>query len=89
MEELKRHREKCSFQEVQCPNVNCDQLIQKREMEEHDKICGFKMVECKECTLVLMRQDLENHKEDDCPEALIPCPNKCTNAQGDIENIKR
>jgi hypothetical protein len=89
LQQLTNHRQTCDFQQVQCSHEKCNKTMQRKEIGDHERICKFKMVECEECRLVLIRHELEKHKENDCPEALIPCPNKCTNTQGLIENIKR
>jgi hypothetical protein len=86
---LTKHRETCLFQQVQCPHLNCNTKMQRREIDDHEKICKFKMVVCEECRSVLIRHELEKHKEDDCPEILIPCPNKCIFVQGLVIKIKR
>jgi hypothetical protein len=86
---LTQHRETCPFKQVQCPNAKCTEMIQRKEIEEHVKVCEFKMMVCEECRIHLVRRELAKHEKYDCPETLIPCPNKCLNRQGLIKKIKR
>jgi hypothetical protein len=86
---LTKHRETCPFQQVQCPHAGCITMMQRKAIGDHENTCKFKMVECEECKCVLIRHELEKHKENDCPETLVPCPNKCTNMEELIEKIKR
>ncbi|XP_031549546.1 TNF receptor-associated factor family protein DDB_G0290931-like [Actinia tenebrosa] len=52
--------------------------MQRRELEDHDKICDHKLVECDEhCGVTLIRRDLPNHKRNECPEVRLTCPNGC------------
>ncbi|XP_031551072.1 TNF receptor-associated factor family protein DDB_G0277243-like [Actinia tenebrosa] len=86
---LAKHRETCPFQQVQCPNVNCNSKLQRRELANHEKVCWFKKVLCEECQLGMVLHQVEKHKADDCPETLILCPNECTDTQGMTVKIKR
>ncbi|XP_031551923.1 TNF receptor-associated factor 5-like [Actinia tenebrosa] len=87
---LADHRKTCPFQQIQCSNVNCNTKMQRRELEDHDKICKYKELECEKCKKVLLRHMLIVHKNNDCPEEMVPCPNRCTSPQnGQISKIKR
>jgi hypothetical protein len=84
LKDFKTHRQTCPFQQVQCPHLNCNKTMQRQKIADHEKMCKFKMVECEECRSVQIRHELQKHKENDCPEIMIPCPNKCTSKQ-DLE----
>ncbi|XP_031566541.1 TNF receptor-associated factor 5-like [Actinia tenebrosa] len=90
LQSLAQHRETCPFQQVQCPNVNCNANIQRRELEDHDKICEYKVVECEKCTQALVRLEVRFHNKIYCPEEVVPCPNGCRSLEtGQINEIKR
>jgi hypothetical protein len=59
-------------------------MSQSREIEEHKKIymykIKYKMVTCKECHTEVIHHELQCHQDNDCPNALIPCPNECNEA---------
>jgi hypothetical protein len=46
-------------------------------MDEHKRICEFKTAVCKECLAEVTEHKLVHHQDNDCPNALISCPNKC------------
>jgi hypothetical protein len=77
LQELTKHRETCPFQQVQCPHENCNTMMQRREIQEHERKCRYRIVACEVCLTELIQHELQHHQDSDCPDALIPCPNKC------------
>ncbi|XP_031556511.1 TNF receptor-associated factor 5-like [Actinia tenebrosa] len=88
LQSLAKHREDCLFQHVQCPNENCKETIQRKDMYDHDTKCKHKVMKCNKCRKQLFRHQLEDHSANECPETLIPCPNNCME-QEQIQEIKR
>ncbi|XP_031573198.1 TNF receptor-associated factor family protein DDB_G0272340-like isoform X3 [Actinia tenebrosa] len=88
LQSLAKHKEDCLFQHVQCPNENCKETIQRKDMDDHDTKCEHKVMKCNKCRKQLLRHQLEDHSANECPETLIPCPNNCIE-QGQIQEIKR
>lgn len=71
---------------VPCPNENCDEIIRKGEMESHTKVCPYTLLSCPNnlndflnqdtCGMIL-RKDLERHKNDECPFRVVHCLLNC------------
>ncbi|XP_031551618.1 TNF receptor-associated factor family protein DDB_G0290931-like [Actinia tenebrosa] len=78
LQHLTQHRKTCPFQEVQCSHVGCNQTMLRRELEHHEEICDFRKVECEICGVAILQHEKDKHTRDDCLQALICCPNRCS-----------
>ncbi|XP_004708359.1 TNF receptor-associated factor 6 [Echinops telfairi] len=63
--------QECPRRQVSC--VNCAILIPFEEKEIHDQKCPLANVICEYCDTVLIREQIPNHYDLDCPTAPIPC----------------
>ncbi|KAK3583297.1 hypothetical protein CHS0354_011188 [Potamilus streckersoni] len=55
----------------------CDQNINLRHFQSHLCICDYAYVQCpNSCANILLRRDLQEHKNDKCPKRIILCK-KC------------
>ena len=70
---LKAHEiEDCSLRKVRCEH--CDKELIFRELPRHLKMCPKIEVSCKLCDIVMCREDMTQHLEQDCVEKEIECP---------------
>ena len=77
LEALRDHLNKdCKFVEVECPNEDCNQKIQRKKLSHHQDNCPKKKIQCPECDESILKQNAMTHKEE-CPKALITCPHEC------------
>ena len=51
----------CPFENVKCPNIGCDEYIQKRDLDAHMKLCEFGNAKCDSCGLEMLRQYAKEH----------------------------
>ncbi|KAM8970655.1 TNF receptor-associated factor 6 isoform 2-T3 [Sarcophilus harrisii] len=58
---------------VKCPNEGCLLKMELRHLEFHDQNCPLATVFCKYCNTMLIREQMPNHYDIDCPTAPIPC----------------
>ncbi|XP_031556512.1 TNF receptor-associated factor family protein DDB_G0290931-like, partial [Actinia tenebrosa] len=84
LQHLTQHRKTCPFQEVQCSHEECNQTVQRRELQHHEKICYFRKVECVICGVVILQHEKDKHIRDDCLQVLICCPNRCIDNETDV-----
>uniref|UniRef100_A0A8D0BBY8 TNF receptor-associated factor n=1 Tax=Salvator merianae TaxID=96440 RepID=A0A8D0BBY8_SALMN len=69
---LKDHvNQECPRRQVSCPN--CAIRMPYEEKEVHDQQCLLANVLCEYCNAKLIREQLPNHYDNDCPTAPIPC----------------
>ncbi|XP_007435082.1 TNF receptor-associated factor 6 [Python bivittatus] len=61
----------CPRRQVACPN--CAMCMPYEEKQVHDKICLLANVFCEYCDTMLIREQLPNHYDNDCPTAPVPC----------------
>ncbi|ELK35961.1 TNF receptor-associated factor 6 [Myotis davidii] len=57
---------------VRCPNEGCMHKMELRHLE-HDQSCPLANVICEYCSTMLIREQMPNHFDLDCPTAPIPC----------------
>jgi hypothetical protein len=62
--------------DAMCKNEGCGFTAQYPLVMEHAENCEFKKEWCHLCNRQLLLKDLDDH-EQECPEVLIKCPNKC------------
>ncbi|XP_063497054.1 TNF receptor-associated factor 6 isoform X2 [Symphalangus syndactylus] len=58
---------------VKCPNEGCLHKMELRHLEIHDQNCPLANVICDYCNTILIREQMPNHYDLDCPTAPIPC----------------
>nr|XP_008532459.1 PREDICTED: TNF receptor-associated factor 6 isoform X2 [Equus przewalskii] len=58
---------------VKCPNGGCLHKMELRHLEIHDQNCPLANVICEYCNTMLIREQMPNHYDLDCPTAPIPC----------------
>ena len=62
VEELDSHVENCGFAPVKCSNEECEMIVNKREIINHERVvCEYRKVKCHKC--VKMEQNVEEMKE--------------------------
>ncbi|XP_053144107.1 TNF receptor-associated factor 6 isoform X2 [Hemicordylus capensis] len=70
--QLQEHIEHtCPWRQVSCPN--CALCMPYEEKELHDQSCLLANVFCEYCNTELIRGQLPNHYDNDCPTAPVPC----------------
>ncbi|XP_038186856.1 TNF receptor-associated factor 6 [Arvicola amphibius] len=63
--------EDCPRRQVSC--VNCAVSMPFEEKEIHDQTCPLANIICEYCGTILIREQMPNHYDLDCPTAPIPC----------------
>ncbi|EQB79166.1 TNF receptor-associated factor 6 [Camelus ferus] len=58
---------------VKCPNEGCLHKMELRHLEIHDQNCPLANVICEYCNTMLIREQIPNHYDLDCPTAPVPC----------------
>ncbi|XP_057606017.1 TNF receptor-associated factor 6 isoform X3 [Hippopotamus amphibius kiboko] len=58
---------------VKCPNEGCLHKMELRHLEIHDQNCPLANVICEYCNTMLIREQMPNHYDLDCPTAPVPC----------------
>ncbi|XP_004585456.2 TNF receptor-associated factor 6 [Ochotona princeps] len=61
----------CPRRQVSC--INCAVSMAFEDKEIHDQTCPLANVVCEYCNTVLIREQMPNHYDLDCPTAPIPC----------------
>ncbi|XP_070930977.1 TNF receptor-associated factor 6 isoform X1 [Macaca nemestrina] len=61
----------CPRRQVSCDN--CAALVAFEDKEIHDQNCPLANVICEYCNTILIREQMPNHYDLDCPTAPIPC----------------
>ncbi|XP_059507863.1 TNF receptor-associated factor 6 [Stegostoma tigrinum] len=70
--ELQGHMESdCPKRRVACEN--CAMLMAYQDKKGHDLNCPLANVTCEYCNMELIREQLQNHYNLDCPKAPVPC----------------
>jgi hypothetical protein len=89
--ELPKHREKCIFTRIACPNHGCIVQSTRAAFEKHSKRCGFRAVRCPECKVVTHHKMIQKH-ENKCAKRMMECKMPgcgCTYPQEeDAEHLK-
>lgn len=71
LDKYNEHIDSCSYRQVKCKYIDCNELIFAYEMETHDKICNYKIINCNVCsgsyTVSNIFRRTELHTE------IIPC----------------
>ncbi|XP_046840022.1 kelch-like protein 12 [Xenia sp. Carnegie-2017] len=59
---LQRHEENCDYSPTSCRNEGCDEIINKNEIEEHEREqCEFRLIDCEECKMILVFKYRRSH----------------------------
>ena len=62
LEELDSHVKNCGFAPVKCSNEECEMIVNKRELNDHEStVCEYRKVKCHNC--VKIEQDVEEMKD--------------------------
>ncbi|XP_078271224.1 TNF receptor-associated factor 6-like [Rhinoraja longicauda] len=61
----------CPKRPVACEN--CAMLMPYQEKKDHDQSCPLANVTCEYCNMELIREQMPNHYNLDCPKAPVPC----------------
>ncbi|XP_051885609.1 TNF receptor-associated factor 6 isoform X2 [Pristis pectinata] len=70
--ELQAHMESdCPKRPVACEN--CAMLMPYQEKKDHDQSCPLANITCEYCNMELIREQMPNHYNLDCPKAPVPC----------------
>ncbi|XP_020669499.3 TNF receptor-associated factor 6 [Pogona vitticeps] len=70
--QLQEHMKlECSRRRIACPN--CALSMPYEEKKIHDEMCLLATVSCEYCNTMLIREQLPNHYDNDCPTAPVPC----------------
>ena len=58
LENLQRHVDQCEFAPVKCENEECEEIINARDKENHEKnLCQFRIIKCHDCKDIKVTQD--------------------------------
>jgi len=61
-----------------CPNSELCGLLLRRDLAVHEREkCAFRIVRCHSCEDPFPLNELQDHLEQNCPDALISCVNNC------------
>ena len=92
LSQLKNHIIKdCKYQPVKCPNIGCNLILIKKDLNSHLVQCVFDetifKIKCNFCEKEIRKNNIENHFEE-CPEMMIECDKKCGHKtkRKDLEN---
>ncbi|KAG5279106.1 hypothetical protein AALO_G00106150 [Alosa alosa] len=81
---LQEHLKCCEYESVQCSNYGCTEVMQRKDLKEHQKSgCVFRLELCTHCKKPFPLGQLKKHEQAICPEGEVECPNKC------VQRIKR
>ncbi|XP_019374928.1 PREDICTED: TNF receptor-associated factor 6 isoform X2 [Gavialis gangeticus] len=70
--QMKEHMtQECPRRKVCCPN--CATSMAYEDKEHHEEHCPLANVFCEYCNTVLIREQMPNHYDNDCPTAPVPC----------------
>ncbi|XP_042197525.1 TNF receptor-associated factor 6 [Callorhinchus milii] len=70
--DLKEHTDsKCPKRPVSC--ANCAMLMPYQDIQGHNLNCPLANVTCEYCNMELIREQMPNHYDLDCPKAPMPC----------------
>ncbi|XP_046841384.1 kelch-like protein diablo [Xenia sp. Carnegie-2017] len=59
---LQRHEKNCGYSPTPCRNKGCDEIINKNEIEKHEKErCEFRLIDCEECKKILVFKHRRSH----------------------------
>ncbi|XP_034416034.1 TNF receptor-associated factor 6 [Cyclopterus lumpus] len=59
---------------VCCPNSDCDEKMELRQLENHLARCEFATVPCSQCQQSVRQSHLEEHKTVECQRRSMTCP---------------
>ena len=76
--------EGCQYEDVKCPNDDCEEVVQRQFMLRHAYECPHRYKICEYCRAMDKYQLIEGEHKKQCPKFPLPCPNKC-----EIESIPR
>ena len=71
------HFQTCPKLTIQCENVGCLHAVVREEMKIHASSCCKRNVQCPDCNQSVMWELLKHHQEEQCPNAVAPCPLGC------------
>ena len=58
LENLQRHVDQCEFAPVKCENEGCEEIVNARDKENHEKnLCQFRIIKCHDCRDIKVSQD--------------------------------
>jgi hypothetical protein len=79
LDNLSKHvKTECMQGMMKCPNAKCGLNKIKRDIEYHlAKQCDYREINCKGCSIPMIQNDLDHHREVECPETVVFCTNRC------------
>jgi hypothetical protein len=66
----------CEYQDIQCPNLGCQEIFIRQQLKEHLIKCDFRNEICNDCKLSFPFRHLEQHSTV-CPKLKIKCSQGC------------
>ncbi|CAB4008195.1 TNF receptor-associated factor 4-like [Paramuricea clavata] len=74
---LEDHLKNCNFEEIQCTNAGCDEMLTRRSLQYHlSAKCKLRIVSCSFCTETYCYKDNKVHMKR-CKRLPLECFNKC------------
>ncbi|XP_046840076.1 kelch-like protein 18 [Xenia sp. Carnegie-2017] len=59
---LQRHEENCGYSPTPCRNEGCDEVLNKNEIEEHERErCKFRVITCEKCQMTFDVNSMRSH----------------------------
>eukprot|EP01080_Neovahlkampfia_damariscottae_P004995 gene4995-8593_t len=72
--ELDYHlNEVCSFNKIECSNVDCNHVTKRHKMQDHETYCQHRFIDCPHCTFKIKYGQLQSHYSKDCLNYPISC----------------
>jgi len=79
LKKLKDHLPLCQYVAVSCPfaEFGCQETMAKDAIDNHLSVCNFRPEKCEHCGLLFPFLEIPQHVENDCSQAIVPCPFNC------------
>lgn len=71
---LSFHKDECSYKIIEC--AYCKEAIQKYNTNVHHSLCNKYIVKCDLCSKEVVRENIEHHIKQECPESKVDCDYK-------------
>ncbi len=71
------HLKDCQMVTVECPNMNCGEVVTRRDAQLHSTVCHMANVACDYSSKEMRRRDLASHKSNNCVGCLVECKYGC------------
>ncbi|XP_033736031.1 TNF receptor-associated factor 3-like [Pecten maximus] len=63
--------------EVKCGNQGCQKTVRWGNLKNHERSCDYRLVECDLCHELVRMSSIQKHKDEECAQRILSCPNQC------------